>query len=86
MSDSTLQFDTELSELRSMLSNDGFGLEAIGKSPAGVDLQVTVISDDACADCLVPKPLMRDLITARLAQFDLQLGELTYPVDMESHA
>lgn len=86
MTDSTVQYDTELAELRSMLRADGFGIEAIGHSEAGIDLQVVVVSPDACADCLVPKPMMRDVISAQLTQFDLRLGELIYPVDMETHS
>ena len=77
--------EAQLAELRGVLEADGYGLEADGIGEAGLNLRIVVTSPEACAECLVPKPLMREVISARLAPCGLQLGELSYPAELEAH-
>lgn len=77
----TDRLTAELAQLRGMLAADGFGIEPVGRDGDVVDLQVTVVSPEACADCLVPKPLLRDLIGKQIEPFRLRLGELSYPAE-----
>jgi hypothetical protein len=78
--------DAALAELRSVLDADGYGLEADGIGDTRLDLRIVVTSPDACADCLVPEPVLRQIISARLAESGLSLGTLTYPPsDLGAH-
>ena len=79
MSDLAARYDTALAGLRSVLQADGYGLEADAVSDAGADLRITVTSPDACAECLVPEPVLRQMISAQLAPHGLRLGGLAYP-------
>jgi hypothetical protein len=86
MSTASSRYDVELAELRAMLKADGYGIEAVGRTGDVLDLKVVVATPEACADCLVPKPLMRDLISSRLQAHALRLGELLYPAEDTDHA
>jgi hypothetical protein len=79
MTDVAARCDAALAELRSVLQEDGYGLEADGIGGTRLDLRIVVTSPDACADCLVPEPVLRQIISARLAESGLNLGALTYP-------
>ena len=69
-----------------MLQADGYGLEADGINDTCLDLRIVVTSPDACADCLVPETVLRQIISARLAESELNLGTLTYPPSgLEAH-
>jgi hypothetical protein len=75
------QYEDELAEIRAMLATDGFGLEVVGADGRALDLRLVHTSPDACADCIVPKPVMTRLVDAQLEPFDLQLRDLTYPAE-----
>lgn len=47
-----------LDDLRTMLATDGFGLE-IDAQPERTNVEIVTVSDDACADCIVPESIMR---------------------------
>lgn len=86
MTDLVAQYNAALAELRCVLQADGYGLEADAVSDAGADLRITVTSPDACADCLVPEPILRQMISAQLAPHGLRLGGLAYPSSaVEAH-
>jgi hypothetical protein len=76
----------ELAELRSALAEDGYGLEADGVDDTRLNLRIVVTSADACADCLVPEPVLRQIIAARLTETGLQPGTISYPpAGQEAH-
>lgn len=67
-----------IEELRAMLDADSFDLVATAVDDGIVDLQVRA-GKGACADCLVPKALMREIAQARLAHAGIHLRQLHYP-------
>jgi hypothetical protein len=64
--------------LSSALEADGYHL-AIDEADARLSVVITA-GPDACADCLVPKDLMRAMLGSELA-VDPALIDLTYPAD-----
>jgi hypothetical protein len=65
--------------LRSTLSADGYELDV---AEDGDRVRVTIIAtDQACADCLVPKDLMRGIL-ARALGVPQDSIDLTYPIDI----
>ena len=79
MSGAISQYEAELAEVRTMLESDGFGLEVVGEVSDGLHLRLTVSSPDACVDCIVPKPVMLNLISQSMGDFPVRVGKLTYP-------
>lgn len=67
-----------IDEVRGILAADGYDLTARLVGPATVDLQVRA-GGDACSDCLVPKPVMTEIIQARLAGTNVKIRNLMYP-------
>lgn len=68
--------DAKLAELRTSLQADGYDL-AVAESADGV--AVTILAGpDACADCLVPPPIMRAILEDALA-VPADSIKLTYP-------
>ena len=64
--------------LRSTLSADGYELDV---AEEGDRVRVTIsATDQACADCLVPKDLMRAILGETLA-VPPDLIDLAYPLD-----
>jgi hypothetical protein len=66
----------QLSGLTAMLEADGYGL-VVEPVEGGIRVQV-VAGSEACADCLAPERLVRDLIEEKLAG-RVSLVELRYP-------
>ncbi len=65
--------------LRSTLAADGYELEV---SEAGDRVRVAIVATDrACADCLVPKDLMRAILAQTLS-VPADAIDLTYPRDL----
>ena len=64
--------------LSSALEADGYHL-AIDEADAGLSVVITA-GPDACEDCLVPKDLMRSMLSSELG-VDAALIEITYPAD-----
>jgi hypothetical protein len=75
--------DTERTvALRSTLAADGYLLEI---AEAGTRVQVTITATpQACADCLVPKDLMRGILGQALGVPEHTI-DLTYPADSNPH-
>jgi hypothetical protein len=65
-------------ELRSSLAADGYELD-IAESGDRVSVTITA-TEQACADCLVPKDLMRGILGKTLG-VDRDAIDLTYPAD-----
>ncbi|HEY6294650.1 MAG TPA: hypothetical protein VIX15_03215 [Streptosporangiaceae bacterium] len=65
--------------LRSTLAADGYEMDV---AEQGDRVRVTIIAtDQACADCLVPKDLMRSILAQTLGVPDDAI-DLTYPRDL----
>jgi hypothetical protein len=64
--------------LSSALEADGYHL-AIGENGAELSVVITA-GPDACEDCLVPKDLMRSMLSSELG-VDPALISITYPAD-----
>jgi hypothetical protein len=64
--------------LSSALEADGYRL-AIDEADAKLSVVITA-GPDACEDCLVPKDLMRSMLSAELG-VDAALIDITYPAD-----
>ncbi len=65
--------------LRSTLAADGYELEM---AEEGDRVRVTITAtDQACADCLVPKDLMRSILAQTLS-VPADAIDLTYPRDL----
>lgn len=67
-----------LQPLRDVLTGDGYDLDW-ALSPAG-SVAVTVIAGpDACADCLVPQPLMAAILSDSLSSTPYKLESIELP-------
>jgi hypothetical protein len=65
-------------ELRSSLAADGYEMDI---AESGDRVSVTIIAtEQACADCLVPKDLMRGILGKTLGVASDAI-DLTYPAD-----
>jgi hypothetical protein len=70
--------ESALAGLRSTLEADGYRMAVTG---SGGSVEVTIIAGpEACADCLVPKPIMRNILHAALGVPEAAIV-LTYPAD-----
>jgi hypothetical protein len=71
-----------LQALRSSLAADGYELEVRAEDGrVGVRISAT---PQACADCLVPKPLMRAMLRDALGVSEESI-DLTYPSEQGGH-
>jgi molybdopterin/thiamine biosynthesis adenylyltransferase len=69
--------------LASALEADGYHL-AIEELDAKLSVVITA-GPDACEDCLVPKDLMRGMLSSELG-VDGSIIDITYPVDLPGYA
>lgn len=70
--------ETALAGLRATLAADDYGME-VHREGAGVQVRITA-GPEACADCLVPKPIMRSILHAALGVPEEAIM-LAYPDD-----
>ena len=70
--------ESALSGLRSTLEADDYRM-SISESGGTVEVTITA-GADACADCLVPKPIMRNILHAALGVPEDAIV-LRYPAD-----
>ena len=70
--------ETALENLRQTLAADDYRM-AVAETAAGLEVRITA-GPDACADCLVPKPLMRNILHDALGVPDDAIT-LVYPSD-----
>jgi len=78
MSDATATLDEALGRFREMLASDGYSLSW---SPSEENRLVVKIEagPDACADCLVPLPVMQAIISDALAPTPYTLDHIVLP-------
>ena len=70
--------ESALTGLRSTLEADDYRM-AVSESGDGVEVTITA-GPQACEDCLVPKPIMRNILHAALGVPEDAIV-LTYPAD-----
>ena len=78
MSDTAL--DGALQGFRDMLASDGYELRWSLSSPDRVVVQI-LAGPDACADCLVPRPLMEAIMSDALGPTPYALDRIVLPTD-----
>jgi hypothetical protein len=78
MSDAAL--DGALQGFRDMLASDGYELRWSLSSPDRVVVQI-LAGPDACADCLVPRPLMEAIMSDALGPTPYALDRIVLPAD-----
>jgi hypothetical protein len=69
--------------LTSALEEDGYQM-AIEEADAKLSVVITA-GPDACEDCLVPKDLMRSMLSSELG-VDEAMIDITYPVDLPGYS
>ena len=69
--------------LTSALEADGYHM-AIEEADAKLSVIITA-GPDACEDCLVPKDLMRSMLSSELG-VDAAIIDITYPVDLPGYS
>ena len=69
--------------LTSALEADGYHM-AIEEADAKLSVVITA-GPDACEDCLVPKDLMRSMLSSELG-VDAAIIDITYPVDLPGYS
>ncbi len=75
------QVDAALGALRALLSADGYDLQTVEASRAGIILQIAA-GEGACAECLVPASMMSLYVRDALKGLPASAGipiELRYP-------
>ena len=74
------QVDEALRGFRDMLATDGYELRWSVSSPGAVLVRV-VAGEGACADCLVPRPLMEGILADALGPAGYALDRVVLPAD-----
>ena len=79
MSDNTPQDLTDaLQQLRDVLTGDGYDLDWALNERNQVSVKV-IAGPDACADCLVPQPIMAAILKDALSPTPYQLESIELP-------
>jgi hypothetical protein len=69
-----------IAQLQGMLAPDDYQLVWKPDGPGAISLEI-VAGADACAECLVPKPVMLGIVNHLLGDVGVHATELVYPVD-----
>jgi hypothetical protein len=72
--------DGALRGFRDMLASDGYELHWSLSSPGRVVVQI-VAGEGACAECLVPRPLMEGILSDALGPTPYALDRIVLPAD-----
>jgi len=83
MNDGTGAVDAALQEFRDMLAADGYRLNWSVTGPERVLIQIEA-GPEACADCLVPLPIIEGIMTDALAPTSYTLDRVILPAG-EAH-
>jgi hypothetical protein len=65
-------------EIRAMLRPDGYDVEWRLEAPDAIALTI-VAGPSACADCLVPKPVMMSIVDGMFEDAGVRVADITYP-------
>jgi hypothetical protein len=73
-----------LAPIEALLAADGYLMTVVDAPDGGFGIKIAA-TEDACEECLVPKPLMRAMLEDTLRKAGVELLErelpLTYPLD-----
>jgi len=78
-----MSYSERMADIATMLAADGYNL-AVEENGPRVALTVSP-GPDACEDCLVPKDLMRGMLSNELG-VDAALIDITYPADLPGYS
>lgn len=70
--------DAALAQFREMMATDGYLLSWEESTPQHVVVRIAA-GDEACADCLVPQPVMEAIMTQALASTSYTLDHVVLP-------
>ncbi len=85
MSDTRQRIDDALGDLREGMLVDGYALEIRSLDAEVLGIEIAA-RENACADCLVPKPLMQTMIEAAIpADIAIRRIDLVYPSAAAGH-
>ena len=76
--------DEALQRFRDMLAADGYRLRWSVTGPEKVLIQIEA-GEDACADCLVPLPVIEGIMTEALSATPYTLDRVVLPADAAGH-
>ena len=62
-----MTIESALDDVRALLRADGGDLELVGTSEGTVHLRL-LLEDASCADCVLPKPLLTDVVRDALVK------------------
>ena len=62
-----MTIESALDDVRALLRADGGDLELVGTDEGTVHLRL-VLEDASCADCVLPKPLLTDVVRDALVK------------------
>jgi hypothetical protein len=74
----TAEIDSALRKFRDVLSADGYGLDWSLGERNGIVIRI-VAGADACADCLVPLPVMEAIMSDALSETPYTLDRIELP-------
>jgi hypothetical protein len=77
-----VSIDAALGKFRDMLASDGYGLSWSLTDHDKIVVHIEA-GPDACADCLVPRPIMEAIMADALAPTLYSLDHIVLPTDAE---
>jgi len=80
MAESTTSVDEALANFREMMAADGYRLSWADAGAAKVTITIEA-TDGACEDCLVPLPVMTNIMAKALEPTDYGLDHVVLPAD-----
>ncbi len=80
----TAVLDEALQRFRDMLAADGYRLRWSVTGPEKVLIQIEA-GEDACADCLVPLPVIEGIMADALSATPYTLDRVVLPADAAEH-
>lgn len=80
----TVSVDDALANFREMMASDGYLLRWSESEPAKVVVTIDATAD-ACEDCLVPLPIMTNIMAKALAPTAYELDHVVLPGKGEQH-
>jgi len=72
--------DQALEQFRTMLAADGYQLGWTESEPGKLTVNIEA-GADACADCLVPQPVMEAMMSQALAETPYELDKVVLPAE-----
>ena len=72
--------EVALSKIRETLAADGFKMEY--ETPGQGILNISIVAEPgACVDCLIPEPILKDMLKDELKEHGLDFQEINICID-----